>query len=122
MTPEAFNIFAVGSGALFVGISAIASVLLTLHNNQKNREQVAMIAAAQAKALERAAADTHEIKLSINGRMDEFMVAVRDLATARAEAIAATTAAALKDAQITDKIAAAVIAQIEAAKVIPKGG
>lgn len=131
ITPEIFNTVAVGVGALLVAGAAIGGMLLTNRSNKKNREQVAKIAADQADAIRmqaretaKIAMQTHEIKVSIDGRMDELLVMTRELAKAKAEAVAAAAASTLRDSNVVSQVAGAVVERIgeavdRAAQTIP---
>lgn len=129
-----FQLVAVGVGALLAGLAAFASAGLISRSNRKNREQNAAIANAQAEALRvqadltsRIAAQTHEIKVSIDGRMDELLVITRELATAKAEAKAEETAKVLRNETVVSDVASAVVDRIgeaadRAAQTVPHKG
>jgi len=118
--PDAINILVAGISALFVGMSSIAAVAFTHHNNKQNRKQLKLIADEQALALRLQASETakiatqaHEIKVSIDGRMDELLNTVRELATAKAQAIAVEEAAKVRDDTIATNVADAVVKLID---------
>lgn len=137
ISPETFNTVAVGIGALAVGCAAIISALLINRSNRKNREQLALIALDQAKALKttsETAGLAHQIKVSMDGRMDQLIETVTQLAEVagikkgraqRDDEISATTAATAKrDDKIVSQAVGAIVERIgdavdKAAQAVP---
>lgn len=144
ITPEQFSVIAVGSGALVVAGVAVINMIATIRSNKKNREQVAKLAVEQAVATKLAAdqavatgqikAQTHEIKVAMDGRMDELLSITRALASAdgvkagrdqvHAEIAADAAAAGVRDDKVIGQMSDAVVERIEqaadkAAQTIP---
>lgn len=121
ISPETFNTIAVGVGALAVGAAALVSAVLLNRSNRKSREQVAKIATDQAEAL-KITGDTailaHEIKVSMDGRMDQLLETVTQLAEAagikkgRAQVHDEITAAAAENAKRDSKIVSQAVGAI----------
>lgn len=117
--PETFSVVAVGCGSLLVAVAAVAGMLLTNRSNRKNREQQSAIAKEQADALKlqahetsRIAEQAHEIKVSIDGRMDELLDMTRELAKARAEAVAEAAAKVLASKTIVSEVSQAIVERV----------
>jgi hypothetical protein len=142
ITPELFNSISVGVGALFVGMAAVIGLVLHARSDRKALAQHLLIATDQAAALKMQGEETakisiatHEIKVSMDGRMDELLNLTRSLANAegikagRAQvheeqaAVAAGEAAGIRD----DKIVEGMIDRIDqaadkAAQTMPGSG
>lgn len=136
ITPEIFNSVSAGIAALIVAAVAVVGLFLHMRRDRKTLDQHLMIAREQALALKinametaKISAATHEIKISMDGRMDELLSMTEALADAAgikkgvqlgraqvhkeiAEAAEVTMA---RDKEIVDVVAAGVVERIGAA-------
>lgn len=83
MEPATFNSIAVGAGAIVVAAAAVAALFLRVRSDRQDREQRGKIAKQQMEmtaGIGAVAASTHEIKVSMDGRMDELLRVTRELA------------------------------------------
>ncbi|MDO8596628.1 MAG: hypothetical protein Q7R45_08390 [Sulfuricaulis sp.] len=128
ITPDIFNSVAVGVGSLIVAVVAVVGLLLHARSDRQALKQHLEIAKQQAAWLRENAAEmaknsaeTHEIKISMDGRMDALLEATakineelgikKGLAQSRLDATAATA----RDNEIISRVSSDVVDRIGAA-------
>ena len=131
ITPEAFSSASVGIGALVVAAVAVATMIFHARSETKMRQQLLTIAREQGAAMKEQGDNiaktygaTHEIKLSVDGRMDQIVAQTkiisealgvekeRTRAAVEKNATDVADAGALRDDKIVHEVSDAVVQRI----------